>query len=160
MDVHAAGQLAHLGFRGLVHLLDSGVDGSRHQVFQHLNVVRIHGLGLDLDGQHLVLAIHLDGDHLTGGAAGVLGGFQLGLLGLHVILHLLSLTHQGVHIGAAKACGHSCFHNWFSLKVIIYFFFSSRCPQCSRPDPAFPAHGATVRHWRCALRRCGARRGR
>ena len=54
---------------------------SRHQVFQHLNVVRIHGLGLDRDGQHLVLAIHLDGDHLTGGAAGVLGSFQLSLLG-------------------------------------------------------------------------------
>ena len=45
------------------------------------------------------------------------------------------------------------------LFFIVYFFFS-RCPQCSRPDPAFPAHGATVRHWRCALRRCGARRGR
>jgi len=47
---------------------------------------------------------------IAGGAAGVLGGFQLGLLGLHVILHLLCLTHQGVHIGAAKTCGHSCFH--------------------------------------------------
>ena len=64
-----------------------------------------------------MLAVHLHSHHLTGGAAGVLGSFQLGLLALHVLLHLLSLTHQGVHIGAAVTCGHSCFHNG----ILLYY---------------------------------------
>ena len=113
----------------------------------------VDGIGLDLDGQHLVLAIHLDGDHLTGGAAGVLGSFQLSLLRLHILLHLLSLTHQGVHIGAAKACGHSCFHDNFSFKMLFYAFFlrsvssmetsspncSSLCRDSSALEAVFPA---------------------
>src|SRR5699024_470657 len=90
--------------------LHRGVDRGGHQVLQHLHVVGVHGLGLDGDGQHLMLAVHLDRDHLAGGAGGVLGLLQLSLLGLHIALHLLGLTHQAVHIGTAVAAGHSCFH--------------------------------------------------
>ena len=92
----------------------------------------------------------LEAAEYTGSAAGVLGSFQLGLFGFHIFLHLLCLTHEGVHIGAAKTCGHSCFHNRFSLlmQCIFMISFSLRNPQWTHPTPAFPVHEATALRWR------------
>src|SRR5690606_18461124 len=75
------------------------------EVLQHLDVVRVDGLGLDAHLAHLERAAHDHGDHAAAGAGldGLVGELLL-CLG-HLALHLLDLLHHllvlGVHDGGA-----------------------------------------------------------
>ena len=66
-DVQTAGHLGHLLLGVLVNGSGGAVDGGGNQILKHFNIIGVDGLGLDLDGGDLMLAVHRDSDHLTAG---------------------------------------------------------------------------------------------
>src|SRR5574343_266693 len=89
----AGGELAHLLLRDFFGLAQAVIEGSGHQVFEHVLVVGQQA-GVDVDAAHLVLAGHQHLDQTGAGLAFDLdvGQFVLGLL--EVILHGLGLLHE------------------------------------------------------------------
>ena len=76
-----------------LHLLDGLAAGGDDHVLQHLDVAG--HFGVDLDGEHVLLPVHLHRDHAAAG-----GGFDadLGDLLLELLLHLLRLAHHLLHV--------------------------------------------------------------
>ena len=77
------------------------VDRGDDQILEHLDVVGIDGLGLDLDGEQLLLAVDLRRGHAAAGAGLELAGLDLLLHLLHLLLKLLRLARELLHVAAA-----------------------------------------------------------
>src|SRR4051794_4988845 len=80
------------------------VGRGKHEILQHLDVLGVHGLGVDPDLLELELAGHLHGDHAAPGARLHHLVLQLLLSLQHLGLHLLDLLHHLVHV---RLLGHA-----------------------------------------------------
>src|SRR5690606_33218842 len=97
-DVEAAGHLGHLLRRQLPRLAQGLVDRRDHHILQHLDVVRIDGLGINADADDLLVAVG-DCAHHAAASAGLHGlAPQLLLDPGHLLLHLLHLFHHLGHV--------------------------------------------------------------
>src|SRR3954451_10194690 len=102
-EVHAAGEAAHLAGGKLLGGADRLVDRGLDHVLEHLGILRVDPVRIDLELLQHEVAAHLHGDHAAAG--GRLDGLVLELLlrGHHVVLHLLDLLH---HVGHVRRLGH------------------------------------------------------
>ncbi len=94
-----AGRLA-LEVHRLAHRL---VDRRHDHVLQHLDVLGVDRVGVDLERLELEVAAHHDLDHAAAGGRLDLLVLELLLRGHHVGLHLLGLLQQGVQV---RGLGH------------------------------------------------------
>src|SRR5438128_1869965 len=93
-DLETGGELAHLGLDHLLRLPQRLVARGEDQVLEHLRILGVDDLAVDLDREQLLLAVALDGDHA---AARRRVDFLLGdflLQRLHLLLQLLRLLHD------------------------------------------------------------------
>src|SRR6266404_2857908 len=81
----SAGEILHLVAELFVNAPGSFIDGGTHQVLQHLLVLARKNFRLNAHVHHLLLAIHLHGDHAAAGRS--LHGHGIDLA-LQVFLHL------------------------------------------------------------------------
>src|SRR5512137_2686326 len=105
-QLHPAGQAADLFLDRLVHLAARFVDRGEHEVLEHLDVVLVDDLGVDLQAADLLLAVHLDLHHTAAGARLDHDGRDLGLdllLRLRELLHQLAGITEGVHASSLEA---------------------------------------------------------
>src|SRR5438445_428980 len=91
-DAHATQHSAYGGLDGLIDFSGCLVDRGGNQVLQHLDIAGLHHLGVDLDAQKLLAAVHFHGD-----AAAARGGLDHSLL--HFLLeHVILLACLGNHV--------------------------------------------------------------
>src|SRR5262249_39781207 len=93
-DLEAAGQLAELLLHELARFSERLVRRREHQILEHLHVVLVDDLRIDLDGRELLLAVGLDRHHAAAG-----GGVDFALADLflhrrHLRLQLLRFLHD------------------------------------------------------------------
>src|SRR5919198_2380676 len=62
-ELEPAGELAELLLHELARLPERLVAGGEHEILEHLDVVAVHDLGIDLDRHDLLLAVRLDRHH-------------------------------------------------------------------------------------------------
>src|SRR6266536_4804727 len=98
-QTEATGERTHLRLGEVAGLLGGVVQSRDHEVFERLHVLRIDGLGVDLDGDDVAGAGHRHRDQPAAGRAGELGLGQLLLGSGHLLLHLLRLPHQVLQAG-------------------------------------------------------------
>src|SRR6266404_8418458 len=93
-QIQAACELAHLSLRELRRFLLRFVYGDQHEIFQHLDVLRIGDARIDLHARDGTLSVGLDRYHSSARCRrnGLL--FQLGLHLLDARLHLLPLLED------------------------------------------------------------------
>src|SRR5690349_5163062 len=93
-DLEPGGDLAHLALHHLLRLAQRLVGGGQHQVLEHLRVLGVDDLAVDLDRHDLLFAVGHHRDHAAarGGLHRLLGRLRLQLL--HLGLELLRLLHD------------------------------------------------------------------
>ena len=97
-----AGDGAHLLVGRLVHAAHGLVDGSHDHVLEHLDVLGIERLGVDLERGDLHLAVDGDLDHAAAGRGVDRGLGEVVLHGRELLLHLARLLH---HLLACSSSG-------------------------------------------------------
>ena len=118
--LQAARELPHLLGGSLLHLAEHLVDRRHDHVLQHLDVLRVDRLGLDREGEDLLLAVGLDRDHAAAGGGLVLPRLQLLDLG-ELFLHLLGLLEHLLHVSAGHSReSASCHDCKYLLNCISY----------------------------------------
>src|SRR5713226_1248999 len=93
-DLETGGELAHLGLDHLLRLPERLVARGKDQILEHLRILGIDDLAVDLDREELLLAIALDGDHAPARRRVDLLPGDLLLQRLHLLLQLLRLLHD------------------------------------------------------------------
>src|SRR5207244_7803418 len=93
-DLETAGQLAELLLDELARFPERLVARGQHQILEHLNVVLVDDLGIDLDRGDLLLAVRLDRHHATARRGFDLPLPDLFLQGRHLRLQLLGFLHD------------------------------------------------------------------
>src|SRR5581483_7644804 len=93
-DLESGRDLAHLGLHHLLRLAERLVGGGHHQVLEHLRVLGVDDLAIDLDRHQLLLAVGHRRHHpaARGGLHRLLRRLRLELL--HLGLELLRLLHD------------------------------------------------------------------
>src|SRR4030095_2933541 len=89
-----AGECAEFWLGELPRLAQRLVAGGQDEVLEHLHVVLGHDLGIDLDGDDLLLAIGFDGYHAAAGGRLDLALADLFLQRRHLLLQLLRFLHH------------------------------------------------------------------
>src|SRR6266850_4330315 len=93
-DLEPGRDLAHLALHHLLRLAQRLVAGREHKILEHLRVLGVDDLAVDLDRDDLLLAVRHHRDHAParGGLHRLLGRLRLQLL--HLGLELLRLLHD------------------------------------------------------------------
>src|SRR6185295_8275010 len=93
-DLEPGRDLAHLALHHLLRLAQRLVAGREHEILEHLRVLGVDDLAVDLDGHDLLLAVRHHRDHAParGGLHRFLSRLRLELL--HLGLELLRLLHD------------------------------------------------------------------
>ena len=100
----AGGETGHIVGSFCVSSAHSFVDSSHDHVLQHLDIIGIHSLGIDLDANQLMLAVDSCSHHAAASLGGVGLGLHLLLHPQHLLLHLLGLLH---HCSLIHTTGHT-----------------------------------------------------
>src|SRR5262245_7829935 len=93
-DLEPASELAHLLLDELARLAQRLVAGGEHEVLEHLGIVLVDDLGVDLDRDDLLLAVGLHGHHAAAGRRLDLLLRDLFLHGGHLLLQFLRFLHE------------------------------------------------------------------